>query len=66
MVKAMLATFLVIITVIMSIRNGGSSMSLYLNLLTVLGFILQVVTSNLSDVYNLFKYDCYHSLLFLF
>jgi hypothetical protein len=64
MVKVILATFLIIITIIMSVRNGGGLMTLYLNLLTVLGFVLQVVTSNLSDVYNLFKYGSCHSLLF--
>ena len=56
----MFATFLIIATTFMIVRNGGDSMSIYLNLITNYSFIFQVSAFSFDDVYNLFKHGRRH------
>lgn len=60
----MLATFLLVMFLIMIVRNGGGSMAFMLDLITVMGFCLQLLTTNWFEVYKLFKHAHFHSLLF--
>lgn len=60
----MLATFLFVMFLIMIVRNGGGSMAFMLNLITVMGFGLQLLTTSWSEIYKLFKHAHFHSLLF--
>lgn len=60
----MLVIFLVIGIMYMVIRNGGGFVPTLVNVMTIIGFFIQLVTTEWNDVFELCKHGTPYTFVF--